>query len=71
MKNLKHLFLMAFLSLTLQGCVVASAVDLAASTVLTAGKIAVKGTGALIEAAIPDGDDDDDDKKKKEKKSDD
>lgn len=62
---------MAFLSLTLQGCVVASAVDLAASTVLTAGKIAVKGTGALIEAAIPDGDDDDDDKKKKEKKSDD
>lgn len=62
---------MAFLSLTLQGCVVASAVDLAASTVLTAGKIAVKGTGALIEAAIPDGNDDDDDKKKKEKKSDD
>lgn len=61
---------MAFLSLTLQGCVVASAVDLAASTVLTAGKIAVKGTGALIEAAIPDGDDDDD-KKKKEKKSND
>lgn len=59
---------MAFLSLTLQGCVVASAVDLAASTVLTAGKIAVKGTGALISAAIPDGDDD---KKKKEKKSDD
>lgn len=61
---------MAFLSLILQGCVVASAVDLAASTVLTAGKIAIKGTGALIEAAIPDGDDDDDKKKKKAKQSD-
>lgn len=43
-------------SLSLQGCMVVSAVDLAATTVLTAGKIVVKGTGALIEAAIPDQD---------------
>ncbi len=40
--------------LPLQGCLVASAVDLAATTVLTAGKLAVKGTGAVIDAAIPD-----------------
>lgn len=40
--------------LPLQGCLVASAVDLAATTVLTAGKLAVKGTGAVINAAIPD-----------------
>lgn len=54
--------------LMLQGCVVATAADLAATTVLTAGKLAVKGTGALIDAAIPDGDDDDDDKKDKKRK---
>ncbi|MDO4641089.1 MAG: NF038104 family lipoprotein [Neisseria sp.] len=47
--------------LSLQGCLVASAVDLAATTVVTAGKIAVKGTGAVINAAIPD-------KEKKDKK---
>lgn len=52
--------------LALQGCMVVSAVDLAATTVLTAGKLAVKGTGALIDAAIPDGDDEDDEKKKKD-----
>lgn len=52
----------------LQGCVVAAAADLAATTVLTAGKLAVKGTGALIDAAIPDGDDDKKDKKRKKKK---
>ncbi len=52
----------------LQGCVVAAAADLAATTVLTAGKLAVKGTGAIIDAAIPDDDDDEDDKKKKRKK---
>lgn len=58
MKNiLKYSGLLA-LCLSLQGCLVASAVDLAATTVFTVGKIAVKGTGALIEAAIPDGEDD-------------
>ena len=54
-----------FLSLALSGCIVTSAVNLAATTVMTAGKIAVKGTGALINAAIPDKDK----KKDKEKKS--
>ena len=39
--------------LTLNGCVVGAAVDLAATTVLTAGKLVVKGTGAVIDAAIP------------------
>ena len=42
---------------SLQGCLVASAVDLAATTVFTAGKLVVKGTGAVIDAAIPDKDD--------------
>ena len=35
---------------------VASAVDLAATTVFTAGKIVVKTTGAVVNAVIPDGD---------------
>ena len=42
------------LCLTLNGCVVGAAVDLAATTILTAGKLVVKG-GAVIDAAIPDG----------------
>ena len=42
---------------SLQGCLVASAVDLAATTVFTAGKLVVKGTGAVVDAAIPDKDD--------------
>ena len=62
--NIKSLLLPAFLSLALSGCIVTSAVNLAATTVMTAGKIAVKGTGALINAAIPDKDK----KKDKEKK---
>ncbi len=63
--NIKVLLLPVFLSLVLSGCIVTSAVNLAATTVMTAGKIAVKGTGALINAAIPDKDK----KKDKEKKS--
>ena len=63
--NIKSLLLPVFLSLALSGCIITSAVNLAATTVMTAGKIAVKGTGALINAAIPDKDK----KKDKEKKS--
>ena len=63
--KIKALLLPVFLSLALSGCIVTSAVNLAATTVMTAGKIAVKGTGALINAAIPDKDK----KKDKEKKS--
>ena len=63
--NIKSLLLPVFLSLALSGCIVTSVVNLAATTVMTAGKIAVKGTGALINAAIPDKDK----KKDKEKKS--
>lgn len=55
------------LVLPLQGCLVASAVDLAATTVFTAGKLVVKGTGAIIEAAIPDSDDDEKPKPKAKK----
>lgn len=63
--KIKALLLPVFLSLALSSCIVTSAVNLAATTVMTAGKIAVKGTGALINAAIPDKDK----KKDKEKKS--
>lgn len=55
------------LCLTLNGCVIGAAVDLAATTVLTAGKLVVKGTGAVIDAAIPDGKKDKDKEKEKEK----
>jgi len=51
----------------LQGCVVASAVDLAATTVVQTGKIAVKGTSAAVRAVIPDGNDDDKKAKKEQK----
>lgn len=56
------------LCLMLNGCVVGAAVDLAATTVLTAGKLVVKGTGAVIDAAIPDGKKDKDKEKEKEKR---
>ena len=58
------------LCLTLNGCVVGAAVDLAATTILTAGKLVVKGTGAVIDAAIPDGKKDKDKEKSKEESSD-
>ena len=62
----KHTALLAAICFTLSGCVVGAAVDLAATTVMTAGKIAVKTTGAVVDAVIPDKDDDD--KKSKKKK---
>ena len=55
------------LCLTLNSCVVGAAVDLAATTVLTAGKLVVKGTGTVIDAAIPDGKKDKDKEKEKSK----
>lgn len=57
--RLPRFVLLLPLVLTLQGCLVASAVDLAATTVFTAGKLVVKGTGAVIDAAIPDKDKED------------
>ena len=70
--NIKALLLPVFLSLALSGCIVTSAVNLAATTVMTAGKIAVKGTGALINAAIPDKDKKNDkEKKSREQQADD
>lgn len=59
--------LLLALCLTLQGCVIGAAADLAATTVLTAGKLVVKGTGAVVDAMIPDGEDD---KKTDKEKSD-
>ena len=55
------------LCLPLNGCVVGAAVDLAATTVLTTGKLVVKGTRAVIDAAIPDSKKDKDKEKEKEK----
>ncbi len=55
--------------LLLGGRVVASAVDLAATTVFTVGKIAVKTTGAVVDAVIPDGNDDKDKKKARAKRA--
>ena len=52
LKCAKRLLPALALCLTLNGCVVGAAVDLAATTVLTAGKLVVKGTGAVIDAAI-------------------
>lgn len=64
--KLSKFILPAAACLSLSGCIVAAAADLAATTVFTAGKLAVKGTGALIDAAIPDGDAED--KKEKQPK---
>ena len=61
-KSLRRTALPLAASLLLGGCVVASAVDLAATTVFTVGKIAVKTTGAVVDAVIPDGKDDKDKK---------
>lgn len=63
----KTLILIPLAVIALQGCVVGAAVDLAATTVVTAGKLAVKGTGAVINAAIPDKDKKDKKDKKKDK----
>lgn len=52
-------FLCAF---SLQACTVVKVVDLAASTTIGVAKGTVKATGAVVGAAIPDGDDDKEDK---------
>lgn len=53
--------LFAVFALTgLQGCTVVAIADAAASTVVGVGKVAVKGTIAVADAVIPDGDDDED-----------
>ena len=66
-KSLRRTALPLAAGLLLGGCVVASAVDLAATTVFTVGKIAVKTTGAVVDAVIPDGNDDKDKKESKSK----
>ncbi|MDA9004065.1 NF038104 family lipoprotein [bacterium] len=55
------LYLVILAVIGLQSCTVVAIVDAAASTAITAGSLVVQGTGAVIGAAIPDGDDDDDD----------
>lgn len=64
MKMKMKTLLLPLVCLALNGCVVRAAVDLAATTVMTAGKVVVKGTGAVIDAVIPDRD------KKKDKEKD-
>lgn len=58
-KTIKRGLCLLLPMLLLQGCLVVSAVDLAATTVFTAGKLVVKCTGALVDAVIPDGNDKD------------
>lgn len=58
-KTIKRGLCLLLPMLLLQGCLVVSAVDLAATTVFTAGKLVVKGTGALVDTVIPNGDDKD------------
>lgn len=53
-KMFKTLLPAALTAFALSGCVIGAAVDLAATTVLTAGKLAVKATGAAVDAVIPD-----------------
>lgn len=67
MKLFKRFVILIAACLMLNGCVVAAAADLAATTVLTVGKVAVKGTGAVVRAAIPDGDGDKKEKDKQDK----
>lgn len=47
---------MLFILCLLQGCVVAKVVDVAAGTAIGVAKTAVKTTGKVVGAAIPDGD---------------
>ena len=63
------LLLLMIGSLGLGGCTAVALVDATAATVIGVGTIAIKGTVAVVEAVIPDGDnkvadDDDDDKDK-------
>jgi len=51
--------LILILSQALSGCTVIAIADTAASAVVGVTKIAVKGTVAVVDAAIPDGDDED------------
>ncbi|WP_107688981.1 NF038104 family lipoprotein [Neisseria wadsworthii] len=69
MKHCLHLGALFLCCFGLQGCLVASAVDLAATTVFTAGKVVVKGTGAMIDAAMPDKDEDENKKNRKKEKA--
>ncbi|MCV6626398.1 MAG: NF038104 family lipoprotein [Cellvibrionaceae bacterium] len=55
----------------LSGCTVVSIVDTAASAAIGVTKVAVKGTVAVVDAAIPDGDDDEDEEDEEEKEKDD
>lgn len=55
--KLFRLFFINIAVLNLTGCIVTSVVGLAVDTVTTAGSIAIKTTGAVVEAVIPDGDD--------------
>lgn len=61
--KLFRLFFISLAVLNLTGCLVTSVVGLAVDTVTTAGSIAIKTTGAVVEAVIPNGDDEDEKEK--------
>lgn len=60
MRSITKLIVCMAMLILLNGCIVTSAVGLAASTVMTAGEIAVKTTGAVADVIIPDSDDESD-----------
>ncbi len=60
---MKKIFLLLALSSILSGCAVVAVADLAVTTVATGAKIAVKTTGAVVDAIIPDSDDEKEKKK--------
>ncbi len=60
--GLKHIGFsatLALVALVSSGCTVIKVVDVAASTAIGVTKVAVKTTGKVVGAAIPDGDDED------------
>ena len=55
------ILLLLVVNLPLTGCTVLAIADTAATAVVGVGKVAVKGTLAVADAAIPDDDSDEDD----------
>ena len=64
MRALRWLLLMPLELLSLNGCAVIAVADAAVSVAATAVKTTVKVAGAVVDAAIPDGDEDEQDNQK-------
>lgn len=58
-KNMRSALVLLFVaSISLSGCTVIAVADAAASATVGAAKATVKTTGAVLDAAIPDGEED-------------